>query len=164
MTLTNPQKATLAQLAREAFKQQTTEGKTAGFSLDDFRGVVVHQVTMGRADGLRRADRADYLAIRGAFLTLAGRDVDAFENAMDESTQRRKQILWCIDQTAKKAGFGPAYILAVVADRFDRGVTWRDDLTEAELLNLSITLAARALARRKKAACDKATPIPAGSL
>jgi len=153
MTLTTPQKSVLSQLANDAYKNQTALGNTAGISRDDFRRIVVHQATSGRAAGLRLADRSDFLSIKGAFLTLAGRDVEAFENAMDESTNRRKQILWTIAKTAEKAGFGEPYILSVVADKFDAGNQWRDDLTEDDLIKLSITLANRARAKRQKAAC-----------
>lgn len=52
------------------------------------------------------------------------------------------------------------YISKIVADRFDTGENWRDSLTEKQLIELSITLANRAAARRHKAAA-KAAPISA---
>ena len=176
--LTGPQKAALATLARTAFAEQTAQGKTGGVTSDQFRKIVVHNATEGRATGLTSADRDDYLAIRRELLTLAGRDVDAFETALKESTHRRDQILFCVKRGAASVILGKlsdgwqeritddvsarmeAYISKIVTDRFDTGENWRDDLTEKQLIELSITLANRAAAKRKKAAA-KAAPISA---
>lgn len=87
-------------LARTAFAEQTAQGKTGGMTSDQFRKIVVHNATQGRAFGLSSADRDDYLAIRRELLTLAGRDVEAFETALKESTHRRDQILFCVKRGA----------------------------------------------------------------
>lgn len=154
--LTQDQKNALIILVKPAFERQAALGNTADFTLDTFRTVGVYTATGGEASGLRTARNEHFLKIKGYFLMLAGHDAEAVNADIEDGKQPRKRILWVIDETAKKAGFAEAYILPIVADKFGGGANWRDDLTEQQLIQLSITLRNRAAARAKKPAAKPA--------
>ena len=73
---------------------------------------------------------------------------------MAEGSERRDRIVFRIIATAKKAGLSEPYIAAVCRGKFSVGDTWRDDLTEDQLIQLSATLEQRAKSRRHKAAAN----------
>ena len=155
--LNSNQKAALAILASAAYAHQTELGQTIDVSRDEFRQIVVHTATGGRACGLREATNDDYATLKAHFLQLAGRDAEAVDAHIDHSKQKRKQLLWVIEKTALKAGFNEPYILKIVGDRFETGANWRDDLTEPQLLQLSFTLSTRSRNKRQGAEAARKT-------
>ena len=152
MLLSSNQKTTLLMLAKEAFRVQRDLANCPDMNEDQFRKVTVWTATNGEANGLSTATNAHFLKIKGAFLNLAAREAEAFDSAMAEGSERRDRIVFRIIATAKKAGLSEPYIAAVCRGKFSVGDTWRDDLTEDQLIQLSATLEQRAKSRRQKAA------------
>ena len=151
--LTGPQKSALARMAKDAFVFQTAKGQTAGFTADSFRQLAVYTATQGAARGLSEATDDQFRRIRTHLTTLL--EGDEFTAAISEGTEGRERALFRIDETAKKGGFGPAYLATVVRNRWGVGDTWRDDLTEAQLADLSKTLTRNLAFRKNKATAGR---------
>ena len=147
--LTISQKATLAILSRKAYDHQLAKGETHGLTADQFRKVAVITATEGKAQGLTSATDDQYRRIT-TYLTglLEG---DEFWAAMAEGTEGRERVLYRIDKAMTAGRFGPAYVATICRNRWGVGENWRDDLTEAQLVNLSQTLERNAATRKAKA-------------
>lgn len=137
--LTNPQKATLAQIARKAYNRQDDLGLIDdAVSFADWR----HSETFAACgiSSFRKARQSDFTTIRGHFENLSGDSVRAFDSFMKEGRDivDSTQTFWHLQETAQKigeflikqgkatdAGAGRAYILVAARRILKRpSLTW----------------------------------------
>lgn len=110
------QRSALAQLARQAFARQMECGMIEhGADFETWRAEE-SEAACGRR--ISKSLNGDYLRLRAHFLTLAGRDGEAFEALMQWQREAGSVAHYALARELARFGYDQAYADAISLDRF----------------------------------------------
>ncbi len=134
--LSNLQKAVLSQIAKKAYEVAGRHFATDDLTSEDWRH---REAITACGSRISQARNSQYNALKSHFENLAGAAGRAFSTAMREPTERRRQLLWSLDQSLKKYGLDQAYVDALATGPRFKSATL-SALTDDQLLQLLMTV------------------------
>lgn len=158
--LTNPQKASVAAIANQAWELGRSEGriveppprgKTRAIRV--WRHTETAAATDGQAASLDEATQLHFCNIMGHFHHLADEDDKAFKWFAKADGEPRRQANWHLARVlaAEPTSMGAAYAESIMRDKFDKSD--ESTLTVPQIWHLIFTLN-RAKSRALKAPCN----------